>query len=189
MKRLALILALMASTFASRAVAVDVSPPWGMLPDYEPQQVAGTQVVEVTFGADGTVTSCHVVRSTCGLKDDASIVAFIKANWKKPDAAGQTKLFPIVYKASAQEPVRHVDLPPPPDTLSARDPERKMMVRLTFGKDGWVDCVDLVQSSGSDALDRQTEIWIKVHWHSNAQAGKMVNVPFDFKPPPAEGKQ
>ncbi len=44
----------------------------------------------------------------------------------------------------------------------------------------------VVQPSGIELVDRETSIWVRVHWHNDAFAGQTLDTPFIFKSPPAK---
>ena len=58
-----------------------------------------------------------------------------------------------------------------------------MKLRLTFGADGWIKKLDIVESSGADLVDQQTQAWVQVHWHHAAYANQVLDAPFRFEPP------
>jgi len=143
----------------------------------------GLIVVQVKFAADGKVASCGIVRSNAPFPLEASTVDEIKREWTADWLAGQTVNFPVTFDTLPWY-VTHWDegLVPPLDRLPAGDPGRTLKLQVTFGPDGWVQKEHVVQSSGIQLIDRDTEIWVKVHWHNTAFAGQTLNTPFVFKP-------
>jgi hypothetical protein len=143
----------------------------------------GLLVAEVKFSGDGSVSSCRVVRSNVPYPLEASTVDYIRRKWNNPFFAGQTVYFPVEFDGLPWY-VKHWDDPliPPPNFLAPGDPERKLKLRIVFGKDGWAQHVEVEQSSDDDRLDHGAAIWVKVHWHNDAYAGKTIDAPFIFKP-------
>jgi TonB family protein len=183
----ALILALLIGFQGAQGQAVAEGLPLSFPPyplEAHKNHEVGTVIVEVSFDAKGDVSDCHVVLSTASSLLDTNTVRFIKRNWHSAAFAETTHILPITYMMSRESAsAKKAEMPPPPDPLVAGDTEREMTLRLTFGADGWVDRIGVVKSSGSSVIDRQTEVWIKATWHIEDNAGKVLDVPFDFKPP------
>jgi hypothetical protein len=144
----------------------------------------GLIVAEVKFAADGKVAACRVVRSNAPFPLEAATVDAIKREWNEDWLAGQTIDFPITFDELPWYATHwDDDLVPPPNILPLGDTGRKMKLRITFGADGWVEHASVLQSSGIELVDRQTSIWVKVHWHNDAFAGRTLDAPFEFKGP------
>jgi hypothetical protein len=145
---------------------------------------AGVVLIQVRFDHDGKVDECHIVRSTAPWPLEVSTVEFVKKNWNNSFFADETATLPITYDTPASgKSYWNGDMVPPPDLLSVGDPERDLKLRVTFGSDGWVKDAQVAQSSGSDAIDTQTAMWVKVHWHHAAYANQVMDAPFKFQPP------
>jgi len=146
----------------------------------------GFILAEVTFGKDGKVWACHVVRSNAPFSLEASTITYVREHWKNDYFAGTTQVLPITFsEPPASCPHWNPDMPPPVNQLSVGDPKCDVKVRVKFGPDGWVQDTQITEPSGVDAIDRQAAIWVKVHWHHAAFANRTVDVPFEFKPPVA----
>jgi hypothetical protein len=151
------------------------------------RNVRGSIVVAITFGADGKVAGCQLLRSDAPYRLEASTIDHIRKHWKMPLFAGTTILLPIVYADPPTPDYWIDDLAPPPDLFPYDDKTYTMKIRLTFGNDGWVRNAQILQKSGTDLVDAQTAAWIKVHWHHSAYANQVVDAPFQFNraAPPA----
>jgi hypothetical protein len=183
--RLLLMLAVGAGSVALPIVAQEVVPPPAPLPVAPyPKNEKGLIVAEVNFAADGKVKSCRVVRSNAPFPLEAATVEAIKRVWNDRWLAGETVDFPITFDELPWYATHwDDDLVPPPNILPPGDPGRKLKLRISFGADGWVERVEVVQHSGIELVDRQTAIWVEVHWHNDAFAGRTLDTPFEFKPP------
>jgi hypothetical protein len=138
----------------------------------------GVMLVVVKFAADGHAEHCRVVRSNAPFALEASTVDYIENHWKNPFFAGDTVDFPITFEQLPSYVA-------PWNPLTVGDPSRNLKLHLTFGPDGWVKAIQIVQPSGIDSLDQQTGMWVKVHWHHDAYANQEIDAPFQFNPPPA----
>jgi hypothetical protein len=147
----------------------------------------GAIVVAITFGPDGKVVSCQLLRSDAPFQLEASTIDHIRKHWKVPLFADDTIVLPIVYEKPPKPDYWIDDLMPPPDLFPYDDKTYTMKIRLTFGKDGWVRDTQIEQKSGTDLVDAQTAAWLKVHWHHSAYANQVVDAPFQFNraAPPA----
>ena len=144
----------------------------------------GFILVQLKFAEDGKVWSGRVVRSNAPFSLEASTIDFVKNHWKNDYFAGTTQVFPITFSQLPSSCSHwNGDMPPPVNPLAAGDPKRDVKLRVHFGADGWVEKVDVASSCGVDSIDRDTAIWVKVHWHHSAYAGQTFDVPFQFKPP------
>jgi len=143
----------------------------------------GILVAEVKFAADGTVSSCRILRSNVPFTLEASVVDYIRRKWVNEWLAGDTVHMPITFEELPWY-AKHWDDPlvAPPNFLPTGDAGRNVKLRITFGPKGWVQRVKIESPSGVDLLDRETAIWVKVHWHNEAYAGQTVDAPFEFKP-------
>jgi hypothetical protein len=145
---------------------------------------AGVVLIQVRFDHAGKVDECHIVRSTAPWPLEVSTVEFVKKNWNNSFFADQTATLPITYDTPALgKSYWNGDMVPPLNLLSVGDTERDLKLRVTFGSDGWVKDAQVAQSSGSDAIDTQTAMWVKVHWHHAAYANRVMDAPFKFQPP------
>ena len=144
----------------------------------------GFILVEVKFAEDGKVWSGRVVRSNAPFSLEASTIDFVKNHWRNEFFAGTTQILPITFSQLPSSSTHwNDDMPPPVDPLAVGDLKRKAKLRVNFGSDGWVQHVEVADPSGVDTIDRQTAIWVKVHWHHTAFAGQTIDVPFEFNPP------
>jgi hypothetical protein len=165
---------------------------WSMASAQEsaPPPAAGTStgkgllVVDVKFAADGTVAACRIMRSNVPYVLESSTVDYVRRKWVNAWFANEMVQLPITfdelpwYAKSWQE-----GLTPPPNFLPAGDPGRKLKLRVTFGPDGWVKRVEVKEPSGLDGVDRDTAVWVKVHWHDAAYQGQTLDAPFIFETP------
>ena len=144
----------------------------------------GILIAEVKFAPDGTVAVCRIVRSNVPYQLEVETVEYIRRKWVNAWFAGDTVRFPITFDALPWY-AKHWDDPlvPPPNFLPEGDPGRTVKLRITFGPDGWAQRVQVQGTSGSDVVDRETAIWVKVHWHNEAFAGQTLDAPFIFKTP------
>ena len=148
------------------------------------KSAAGVLVVEVKFAPDGTVSACLIARSNVPYALEVETVDYIRRKWVNHFFAGDVVRFPVTFDELPWYAKQWGDgLTPPPNFLPAGDPGRKLKLRVTFGPDGWVKGVQIMQPSGLDAVDRQAAVWVKVHWHDPAYAGKTLDAPFIFKTP------
>ena len=179
------IVGLMLGLGAARAMAQQAEP--ASLPvDAYTKNDKGLIVAQVQFAADGKVAACRIVRSNAPYPLEAATVDYIRRKWVNETFAGDTVNFPITFDELPWDAKSWNDgLVPPPNWLSPGDPGRKVRLDVTFGKDGWVQEVHVAQPSGIELVDQQTGLWVKVHWHSDKYAGTKVDVPFEFKSPPA----
>jgi hypothetical protein len=144
----------------------------------------GVIVVEVRFGQDGKAAACRVLRSNAPYPLEVNTVDAIKSEWNDEWLAGQTVDFPITFDELPWYATKwDENLVPPPNQLPPGDPGRKLKLRITFGADGWVDHVKVLEPSGIELVDQEAELWVKVHWHNDAFANRTLDVPFDFKAP------
>jgi hypothetical protein len=147
----------------------------------------GKVIVQVKYGLDGKVEFCRIIRSNAPLELEVSTVAYIQKYWRNRLFAGNTQILPITYETPASRSAYwNGDMVPPPNLVHLGEAERDLKLRLTFGSDGWVKDVQVIQSSGSDSIDDQTAIWVKVHWHHKAYANQVIDAPFRFVPPSPE---
>lgn len=144
----------------------------------------GVVLTQVTFANDGKVQRCRILRSNLPYSLEASITWYVEQHWNNPFFAGETRFMPITFDQLPSY-VAHWndDMVPPPDPLAESDMERKLKLRMTFGEDGWIKSVAVVEASGNDSLDQQTEAWVQVHWHHDAFAKQVIDAPFRFEPP------
>jgi hypothetical protein len=149
-------------------------------------QHPGFIVVDVAYGQDGTVQACRVVRSNAPFALEASTVNYIRKHWKCTVLAGVTAIYPIDFENAAAPKYWNADMAPPPDLFPIGHQTQKMMLRITFGGDGWANAVKVTSPSGDPGVDDQTALWIRVHWHNAAYANRTVDAPFEFvqAPPP-----
>jgi len=144
----------------------------------------GLLVVDVKFAADGTVAACRIVRSNVPYVLESSTVDYVRRKWVNAFFAGEAVQLPITFDELPWYVTSWQDgLTPPPNFLPAGDPGRKLKLRVTFGPDGWVKRVEVKEPSGLDTVDRDTAVWVKVHWHGAAYQGQMLDAPFIFKTP------
>jgi hypothetical protein len=140
--------------------------------------------VEVRYDSEGKVKTCRIIRSNAPVDLELSTVDYISQHWHCLFLAGQTLLMPIIFDPAPTANYWLKAMVPPPDPFPPDDPEHDMRLRITFGDDGWVREVHVLETSGDDSADKQTEAWVKVHWHNQDYAGKVIDVPFDFQPLP-----
>jgi hypothetical protein len=149
----------------------------------------GVVLAQIKFEQDGSVKQCRVVRSIAPYALEAATAEFIEGHWKNELFAGETRFIPITFdQLPSYSTEWNGDMVTPLDPLAVGDPERKLKLRLTFGTDGWIKKVVIVESSGLDSLDQQTEAWVQVHWHHDGYANQVIDAPFRFEapvPPPA----
>ena len=146
----------------------------------------GQLVVEVKFAADGTVTACRIMRSNVPYVLESSTIDYVRSKWVNAFFANETVLLPITFAELPWYAKSWMDgLMAPPNFLPPGDPGRKLKLRVTFGPNGWVKRVEVKEPSGLDAVDRDTAVWVKVHWHDAAYQGQMLDAPFIFKTPSA----
>lgn len=165
------------------AMAQEVAPPPLPVEPYKKND-KGLVVVEVKFAADGKVDGCRILRSNAPYPLEASTVDYIRRKWVNEALAGATVTLPIEFDELPWY-AKHWNegLLPPPNLLPADDPGRTLKLRITFDENGWISHVTVVQPTGIDLVDRETAVWVKVHWHSDKYAGQTVDTPFDFKSP------
>jgi hypothetical protein len=145
----------------------------------------GIVVAQVKFAADGKVDTCIIVRSNVPYPLEAATVDYIKRKWINDLFAGETVLFPITFDELPWYATHwNDDLVPPPNILPLGDPGRSLKLRIAFGKDSWVEHVQVIQPSGLQLVDVTTARWVKVHWHNEAFSGQTLDTPFVFKPRP-----
>jgi hypothetical protein len=143
----------------------------------------GIIIVEVAYGLDGKVQAARVVRSNAPFALESSVIDTIKKQWQVPLFAGSAMTFPIFFDSPpAATNAWNEDTPPPHYLLPAGDAGRTLKLKVSFGNDGWVANEHVIQSSGIELLDTNTEIWIKVHWHHAAFANQDKVVPIEFLP-------
>jgi hypothetical protein len=146
----------------------------------------GVILAEIRFGQDGNAKQCRIIRSNAPYSLEASTTEYIELHWKLPLFAGETRFFPITFdQLPSYVPHWNDEMVAPPDPLAVGDPQRKLKLRLSFGADGWIKKVEVADPSGLDSLDRQTGVWVQVHWHHDAYANQVIDAPFQFEPPPA----
>ena len=144
----------------------------------------GLLVVEVKFAADGTVAACRIMRSNVPYVLESSTIDYVRRKWVNAFFGSETVLLPITFDELPWYAKSWMDgLMPPPNFLPAGDPGRKLKLRVTFGPNGWVQRVEVKEPSGLDTLDRDTAVWVKVHWHDVAYQGQTLDAPFIFKTP------
>jgi len=145
----------------------------------------GLLVVDVRFAADGTVAACRIVRSNVPYVMESSTVDYVRRKWVNAWFAGETVLMPISFDELPSYATNWGEgLATPPNFLPEGDPGRKLKLRVTFAPDGWVQRVEVKEPSGLDTVDRDTAVWVKVHWHDTAYQGQTLDAPFIFKTPP-----
>ncbi len=144
----------------------------------------GILVAEVHFAPDGSVASCRIMRSNVPYTLEAGTVDYIRRKWVNKWFAGYTVRFPIIFEELPWY-AKHWDegMVAPPNFLPPGDPGRKLKLRVSFGPDGWAQGVQIEVPSGLDTVDRQTAVWVKVHWHNEAFAKQTLDAPFIFKTP------
>ena len=183
-RRIALLVSLLALGFyAAPALAQELAPPPAPA-QTDKKNDRGMVVAEVKFAEDGTVATCRIVRSNLPYPLEAGTVDYIRRKWVNKYFAGDTVRFPLTFDELPWY-AKHWDdgIVAPPNFLPPGDPGRKLKLRVTFGPDGWAQKVEVEQTSALDAVDRQTAIWVKVHWHNEAFAGQTLDAPFIFKTP------
>ena len=149
-----------------------------------PVESPGLLEVDVKFAADGTVAACRIVHSNVPYTLEAGTVDYIRRKWVNEWFAGEAVRFPITFAELPWYAKKWSDgLVTPPNFLTAGDPGRKLKLRVTFGPDGWAQRVEVKESSGLADVDRNTAVWVKVHWHNVAYQGQTVDAPFVFKTP------
>jgi hypothetical protein len=162
------------------ASAQEAAPP----PAADATTGKGLIMVEVKFAADGTVAACRIMRSNVPYVLESSTIDYVRRKWVNAFFANETVLLPITFDELPWYAKSWMDgLTPPPNFLPPGDPGRKLKLRVTFGPNGWVQRVELKEPSGLDIVDRDTAIWIKVHWHDVTHAGQTLDAPFIFKTP------
>ena len=141
-------------------------------------------MVEVKFAADGTVAACRILRSNVPYVLESSTIDYVRRKWVNAFFANETVLLPITFDELPWYAKSWMDgLTPPPNFLPAGNPGRKLKLRVTFGPNGWVQRVEVKEPSGLDIVDRDTAVWVKVHWHDVAYQGQTLDAPFIFKTP------
>ena len=144
----------------------------------------GLLVVDVKFAVDGTVAACRIVRSNVPYVLESSTIDYVRSKWVNAFFANETVLLPITFAELPWYAKSWMDgLMAPRNFLPPGDPGRKLKLRVTFGPNGWVKRVEVKEPSGLDAVDRDTAVWVKVHWHDAAYQGQMLDAPFIFKTP------
>ena len=144
----------------------------------------GLVMVEVKFAADGTVAACRIMRSNVPYVLESSTIDYVRRKWVNAFFANETVLLPITFDELPWYAKGWMEgLMPPPNFLPAGDPGRKLKLRVTFGPNGWVQRVEVKERSGLDTVDRDTAVWVKVHWHDVAYQGQTLDAPFVFKTP------
>jgi hypothetical protein len=143
----------------------------------------GTIRVAITFGSDGTVSDCHVVRSNAPFALEASTVDYVRKHWIWPAFAGSTEVVSLDFDSAPTPKYWEGEMAAPPDLYPEDGQTHNVTLRLTFGADGWVSSYAVTSPSGIDAGDQQTALWIKAHWHHDAYANRVIDAPFEFKPP------
>jgi len=144
----------------------------------------GLLVVDVKFAADGTVAACRIVHSNVPYVLESSTVDYVRRKWVNAYFANEEVQLPITFDELPWYATQWGDgLTPPPNFLPPDDPGRKLKLRVTFGPDGWVQRVEVKEPSGLDAVDRNTAVWVKVHWHDATYQGQTLDAPFIFKTP------
>jgi hypothetical protein len=143
----------------------------------------GIIMVEVAYGLDGKVENARIVRSNVPFSLESSVIDTIRKQWQVPLFAGAAMTFPIYFDTPpAAAGAWNEDTPPPRDLLPPGDAGRTLKVQVYFGDDGWVVNERIVEPSGIQLLDTETEIWIKVHWHHAAFANGNRIFPIEFLP-------
>jgi hypothetical protein len=180
-----LVLAVFVSVAAS-AFPVDAQEP---IPSDQPSvnvddQHPGFIIVEVTFDAKGAVKTCRILRSNAPFALESSTIDYIRAHWQSPFFADATATLPIVFEATSSATYWDEDMTPPPNLFPYGDQLQNLTLRVSFGSDGWVSGVKVLQPSTNQLVDRETAIWVKVHWHHAAYANQTLDAPFKFQPPP-----
>ena len=150
----------------------------------------GKMIVAVTFGGDGKVQKCRLLRSNAPFQIELSTIDHIRKHWDCPVFAGDTEVLPIVFDDTSTSVPWDGDLEKPPLFYPDDDKTYSLKVRITFGNDGWANRVQIVQPSGIQLADRQTAEWLQIHWHHDAYANEVIDAPFEFSrplppPPPA----
>jgi hypothetical protein len=144
----------------------------------------GLLMVEVKFAADGSVAACRIMRSNVPYVLEASTIDYVRRKWVNAFFAHETVLLPITFDELPWYAKSWMDgLTPPPNFLPSGDPGRKLKLRVTFGPNGWIKRVEVKEPSGLDDVDRDTAVWVKVHWHDAAYQGQTLDAPFVFKTP------
>lgn len=140
--------------------------------------------VELNYAQDGKLQGCRIVRSNIPFDLEASTIDFIRKHWQCALFAGETVVMPIVYDEPATATFVNNGMVPPPDPFPSTDPEHDMRLRVSFGSDGWVKDVTVTEPTGDDLADKETAMWVKVHWHRQSYANQVLDVPFVFRPAP-----
>ncbi len=144
----------------------------------------GVIYIQVHFDKEGKVDESRIVRSNVPYPLEASTADYVKRKWVIEDLAGGTFTFPIVFDQLPWYAKQwNQGLITPPNLLPPGDPGRTLKLQITFDADGWISRVAIGQSTGLEDVDRNTAIWVKVHWHSDKYAGQTVDTPFEFKTP------
>ena len=145
----------------------------------------GVIVVEITYDEKGDVQACQLVRSNAPYQLEKATQNYIRKNWKFSSLGSGTALLPVIFDQVPDTKYWDEDLASPPNLFPYTDRQENMALRVRFGASGWVDDVKILHPSGNQLVDRQTALWIRVHWHHLAYANKTVDVPFEFvRPPP-----
>jgi hypothetical protein len=138
--------------------------------------------VELNYGQDGKVQACRIVRSNAPFSLEASTIDFIRKHWQCAVLAGKTLVLPIVYDEPAVSSYLNRGTVPPPDPFPANAPEHDMRLRVSFDGDGWVKDASVTETTGDDLADKETAMWVKVHWHRQSYANRVFDIPFVFRP-------
>jgi hypothetical protein len=167
----------------AKAQLINISPAQG---GQDAEQV-GAIVVAVSYDRKGKAQKCRLLRSNAPFRLEMSTIEEIQKHWKCPLFAGGTVVWPIVFDSTSVSVKWNADLETPPLFFPYGDKKYSLKLRLTFGSDGWVKRVQIIQPSGVDLADENTAAWIQIHWHHAAYANQVVDAPFEFSrslPPP-----
>jgi len=186
LRALILVAGLLLFETASFQVSAQTLPAQVNLAEAYKNYAGGFVFVKIKFAPDGKVQDCGIIRSNVPFSLEASTVDFIKQHWRNQLFAGATVTLPITYQVADSTSAHwNEDIAPPPNPLTPDDPERKLKLRVTFGDDAWVKDAQVVETSGSDSVDHQTLVWVRVHWHHQAYANQVIDAPIVFKALPS----
>ena len=137
--------------------------------------------IEVVFGSDGKVQNCRLVRSNAPYALEHSTLDYIRNRWGGPFFADSSEVVRIIYDEPPTAGYWNGELALPPNLFPDDGHQHEVMLRISFDNEGWVKGCKVLLSSGIELADAQTAAWIKVHWHSDSYANKVVDAPFVFQ--------
>lgn len=162
---------------AVRAGAEAPAPPLEPAPV---QHRRRTIIVSVTYGADGRVRDCKVMRSNATRLLEVSTLEHIRKHWGGAFFADSVEVVPIQFDETTTTEWTG-DMATPPNVFPDDNHAHEMTIRVSFDREGWVASTKVMLSSGIQIADEETAAWVRVHWHSDAYAGKAVDAPFIFQ--------